>query len=393
MRQNLRILFLNQVTGRLFRDLAEDVAASAGTCALLTGGREGDGAQKSPLIWLSAPSYQRGSHWKRISSWLAYFFKALWLVFSTPRSALLFVVSNPPFLPMVGWLVRIVRRQRYVVLVYDVYPGLLENLGYIRKNGTIARIWRALNRRCWRKAEMVFTIGKYLEGNIRTTLGAKGFSVPIRVIPNWADSEFVKPIPKEKNPFSQRHGQNDKLTVLYSGNFGDSHDLGTLLTVAAELKTTPRIHFMIIGGGTNWDRVRDQIVEKKLDNVTLLPFQPEDQLPLTLTVGDVAVVTLMAGAEGHSVPSKTYYAMAAGSALLLIASGANEVQDIIEQYKCGVAVCSGDIEGLKKALLRFAEDRDFLTRCRAQARRAVEKEFTRANTQIYARCLERVLQT
>ncbi|KKL81786.1 hypothetical protein LCGC14_1991270, partial [marine sediment metagenome] len=57
----------------------------------------------------------------------------------------------------------------------------------------------------------------------------------------------------------------------------------------------------------------EQVRRKALPNVTLLPFQPFDVLPLSLASADCVITCLDEGYEGLSVPSKTYYALAAGA--------------------------------------------------------------------------------
>jgi glycosyltransferase involved in cell wall biosynthesis len=383
-----RVLFLNQVAGPLFRELAEDVAVTVGRCLLLTGHSTEAARQIGPALEVvAAPDYDRRGLVRRAVSWLAYFIVALRLVFRVPRDTLLFIVSNPPFLPLAGWLARSLRGQRYVVLVYDVYPTLLENLGHLKRNGVVARLWRWFNRLTWRKAERIFTIGNYMAANIQAMLPPGTASNLIEVIPNWADGEFIKPLPKQQNWFARQHSRADRLTVLYSGNLGSTHDIETLLKVASLLKGDATIEFLIIGSGAKWPLVQQTIAAEGLTNVTLLPFQPEKDLPFTLTVGDVAIVSLEKGIEGLSVPSKTFYAMASGAALLGIARRPNEVTEIIEKHECGLVVEPGDVRALTQAIRRFQQDRDFLLKCQQRSRAAMERHFSRANTGRYAAAL------
>jgi hypothetical protein len=44
-----------------------------------------------------------------------------------------------------------------------------------------------------------------------------------------------------------------------------------------------------------------------LDNLTVLPFQPENVLPVSLPTADISIITLDKGCEGLSVASKIYY--------------------------------------------------------------------------------------
>jgi glycosyltransferase involved in cell wall biosynthesis len=379
-----RILFLNQVTGPLFRELVSDVASQLGPCALLTG-TPADPARAlgGNVRLILAPAYDRRSTWRRAASWLAFFVVALRHVLFGPRRTMLFLVSNPPFLGLAGWLGAVVRGRKYAVLVYDLYPGLLVGLGRLPPTGIIARSWHRFNRLVWGRATYVFTIGEYMAANIRPHLPER-VGPELRVVPNWADSTVIRPVAKADNPFARRLGLVDKTTILYSGNLGNSHDLGPLLAAAAVLRDRSDLVFLIIGGGVRFQEIEKRIEVEQLCNVTLLPLQPETDLPWTMACGDVAVVTFERGAEGYMVPSKTYYYMAAGCALLVIAAGENEVTRLVRSHACGLVVAPDDTPGMVAALERFRNDRGFLTECRRKARAVQESDFGRANAGSYA---------
>jgi glycosyltransferase involved in cell wall biosynthesis len=78
------------------------------------------------------------------------------------------------------------------------------------------------------------------------------------------------------------------------------------------------------------------------------------------------------------MPSKAYYLMACGCALLGLTSADNDVKQIIERYRCGINVEPDDTAGVVAAIRRFRDDRAFLNECRSNARQAVEAEYSAA---------------
>jgi len=384
------IIFLNQVSGRLFRELAEGLADAVGLCILYTGSdKYSKNGDASNLKVIQAPNYQQSnSYYQRLLDWIKYFCFVFHQVLSKSRTSLLFIVSNPPFLPLIGYLMKKIRRQSYVVLVYDIYPDIAINLGKISKQGILACVWRLFNKVVWKNSEVVFTIGDNmamkLEGMFEvdhTRLGR------IAVIPNWVDGEFIKPLRKRENWFAQKYGQVDKLTVLYSGNLGATHDLETILRAGKELDSYDDIQFLVIGDGYQRTYLEKFIDREQLSNIILLPFQPEEILPYSLTTGDVAVITVSKGVEGLLVPSKVYYAMASGAALLCVSSGNNELKDIIKEFKCGISVEAGDAKMLIDAIEKFYQESTFLKNCKNNARKAAETYFTKKNIEEYRKIL------
>ncbi len=383
------VIFLNQVTGPLFRELVEDVAHALGPCLLITGKDKLFQAPREKRLSTSiAPAYDRCNIWRRIYSWVAYFLVAFYRVFRHDKHALLLIVSNPPFLSALGYICAIFRGQRYAVLVYDLYPGLLEGVGKIKKGGLLARLWTRFNRITWSRAETLFTIGDYMAQNIQTLMADISNRPKINSIPNWADGTQIKPRAKDDNWFAASHQQTEKLTVMYSGNIGGTHDLSALLKAAHQLNNDDSIHFLIVGGGVRWAALKEEAA--RMRNVTVLPFQPEEHLPFTLTTADVSIVTLEAGVEGHSVPSKTYYALAAGAALIVISQGPNELTELVDEAQCGVHVAHQEVDTMGRAMKSFRDDPAFLQQCRLNARAAMERHYSRANTALYYTAIEAI---
>jgi len=278
-----KIIFLNQVAGPLFRELAKDLAKVWPQSLLLTGNPDTICCDVDPRLNIEpSPEYDRSSYFSRFVSWVKYFFKALWFVWKQSRDSTLFIVSNPPFLGLVGLFFKYVRRQRYVVLVYDIYPDMLIGLGRL-KRGVISGCWDYFNRLVYENASLVITIdhdmGRRLEKkfDVFKTDGKK-----IVCIPTWADIEVIKPVNKKQNWFAAKYDLLDKTTVLYSGNMGHSHDIETILETAKKLRREAGINFLFIGEGAKWSLVEKTIEEFQLKNVTLLPFQPEEVLPLSM---------------------------------------------------------------------------------------------------------------
>ena len=369
-----RILCLNQMASSSFLQLIEHLAAKIGPVLLFTGSEV---TRTENLQIRRAPRYSNRSVLSRLWTWGLYL---LWVGFAClfiSDRPLLFATSNPPFSPWLAWLLSRLKGWRYVVLIWDVYPDVLIRFGYLQKSSLVTRAWRYLDRLSLSEAELVVTIGHHMAETIRRGLGTTGVAnLHIEVIPSWVDVDYIQPIPKEHNWFAQQHGQADKLTVLYSGNMGVTHDLDTVIQVAERMRHEPRIAFLLIGNGPQRAKLEQTVARKELSNVTILPLQPEEGLPYALTSGDIGIVSLDRGAEGISMPSKTYSMMAAGCAIVGLSHGCNDLADTIDNYACGVSVECGDADGLETALRRFLDQPELLSQCRNNARIAAETAFS-----------------
>ena len=388
-----RILFLNQVAGPLFRELAEDIAIAFGEAELFSGHMDDIAREMSPALKIvPGPDYDRSNLFKRAWSWSHFFFRALWMTFKSSPDRMLFIVSNPPFLPLVGWIASVLRGQRYCILVYDVYPAVLIKLGKISERGAVAKLWRAFNRLIWSRAEVVFTIGEHMAANMRLE-APKMEPSRVQVVPIWVDVNFIKPIPQAENPFLISLGWQDRKIVLYSGNLGNTHNLDGLLKAAQQLKDRSDIGFLIIGSGALWDKLETEINNQAMVNVKLLPFQPEHMLPQTLPAGDISIVSMEAAIAGFMIPSKTFYYMAAGSAIVALVPPNCEVADVVEAGGCGVRLDPDDPDEIASAIVSLVDDSARLSRYKSKSRELAETHYSRVNTAHYIKVLEEVLRS
>ncbi|HMA53594.1 MAG TPA: glycosyltransferase family 4 protein, partial [Acidobacteriota bacterium] len=155
---------------------------------------------------------------------------------------LLFVPSPPLTNGAAGYAVSRIRGIPYVYNVQDIYPDIAVRLGVLKNKPMIGAFGR-LERFVYRKAAAVSVLSE----GFRSNLLAKG--VPdrkIHVIPNFADTEFIRPLAR-RNRLSASLGLDDRFVVLYAGNIGLSQGLEAVLDAAVLLKDHPDIVFLIVG--------------------------------------------------------------------------------------------------------------------------------------------------
>ena len=101
-----------------------------------------------------------------------------------------------------------------------------------------------------------------------------------------------------------------------------------------------------MGGGAKLENIRQAIRERNLERVHATGWIPAEEQNAMLNACNVAVISLAKGMYGLSVPSKSYFNMAAGKPLLLIADPGSEIERIIEERKIGWHVPPEDPDAL-----------------------------------------------
>ncbi|MCB9005497.1 MAG: glycosyltransferase family 4 protein [Ardenticatenaceae bacterium] len=372
------ILILNQMAGPMTWELAEDMGEALGSVALFTG--HPDTLQKShPKVQMfAAAPYHRGSFIRRALSWVHYWLQAFFWLWRWPKETPLLLFSNPPILCWLGWLMRTLRGTPYHVMVHDIYPDVLVRMSGFSEKHPLIRLWRWLNRRAYERAKVVMTLGEYMAATLALQFDStKTTQGQIEVIYPWVDTEKIKPIPKAENWFAQKYNQVDKLTVMYSGNMGLGHDIETMLEAARQLKAVPEIHFMFIGTGPKWSLVNDAQQSENLKNITVLGWQPENDLPYILAAADIALVSLENEFQGLAIPSKSIFAMSVGSIIISISGQHNELYTWITDHFCGAVCPQSDVNGLVAYLSKYSWQQDSLITTHELARQLALTRFTR----------------
>ena len=122
--------------------------------------------------------------------------------------------------------------------------------------------------------------------------------------------------------------------------------------------------------------MKDYIRDYPNGNVSLHPFQAEHRLKYTLSIADVSLVTLDEGMEDLMVPSKVFYYLAAGSAVIGICKKNSELGDLIIGEEIGYLVPQGSPKKLAVKILSLYRNRQKLSIFKFNARKQAEERHS-----------------
>jgi glycosyltransferase involved in cell wall biosynthesis len=301
------------------------------------------------------------------------------------------MVYSPPLpLGLTALALRRLRSTPFVLNVQDLFPQSIVDLGLLR-NRWLIRAFEAMERFLYAQADAITV---HSEGNRRHVQGKSepGSARKVRVIPNWVDTEFIRP-GERMNGFRQDHRLGDAFVVSFAGVLGYSQDLDVVLEAARILRSSDaqnqgrkregRILFLIVGDGVEKARLQAKAREMALDNVRFLPMQPWNRYPAVLQASDVCLATLHAEVRTPVVPSKILSIMAAGRPVVAAMNLDGDGPQLITDARCGLCVPPEDPQALAEAILqlyynaslrdefgrngrRYAEEHLSLDRCAAQ---------------------------
>lgn len=191
----------------------------------------------------------------------------------------------------------------------------------------------------------------------------------IHVIPNFVDTEGIRPAPAE-NAYRSEFGFEGKTVIMYAGNVGLSQALDTFIDAAGALAYDESVVFVINGQGAR--RAELEVKTRGMDNVAFVDMQPIDRLAEVLTAADIHVVPLKKGLARSSVPSKTYSILAAGRPFVAAVDPGTEIARLAERSGAGIAIPPEDPEALTKALRSLIDEPDVAAEMGTRGRRFIE---------------------
>lgn len=343
-----KLAIINQNSGYLMIDIAH-AFSGAGVDVTLIAGRlvQRNIALAANIRFQKIISYNRSSAIKRLFTWGVAALQILFNLWFRFRNHELLIVSNPPFAPLLPLLFK----NKFSLLIYDVYPDALTETKVFSAGSPIVKAWFGINQKVYPKAQRIITLSDGMKEVIQKYAGSK----EPEVIPIWTDNQFLKPVVRHENSFIREHALADKFNVIYSGNLGQTHPVEMIPELAAAIKD-PQIQFIIIGEGDKKEQIQKKIKELNLTNCTMLPYQQTAVLPFSLAAADIAIVTLSKDASQLSIPSKTYNLMSVGATLLCIADSNSELNRLVNKYEIGQCYRDDQLDEMRDFILAIKQN-------------------------------------
>lgn len=302
-----------------------------------------------------------------------FFWYGLW-----KKTDLIFVQSTPPIQGVMAGTLAKIKKVPLVYNLQDIFPDSLVNTGIAKKDGFAWRLGRTIENYTYKSADKIIVISD----DFKTNIMKKGVSErKIVVSKNWADIDKVNAIEKEKNELFKRYNLDiNKFFIVYSGNIGYTQNMDLLLNVAKKIANKIEdIEFVLIGEGIAKNNVMERITNEKIVNVTLLPFQPYEEISRVFSLGDVGLIISKPGVGNNSLPSKTWGIMAAERPILASFDLKSELANIIEKTKCGVIVEAGNEEKLVEAIERLYQNKSLLKIMGIEGKKYVSRNLSKEN--------------
>ena len=243
------------------------------------------------------------------------------------------------------WLGKL-KGSKVVYNVQEVYPDILG-----KNSGIIYNMLSRIERYIYAKSAAVTTIDNIFYNNI-----VDRFKEPerLKIVPNFVDTELYRPLIDRSSPNPDLFIQNNHLKLVYAGNIGMAQDWETLLELAS-LTRERDIDYYVIGEGMMKHWLEEQVNERQLHNIRVLPYQPREMMPRIIAFSDIQYIFMEPEIAAQGFPSKVYTIMASEKPLLVCSPQNTPIIDFLNNLGCAKLITQSEPQAKAEEIARWLE--------------------------------------
>ncbi len=286
----------------------------------------------------------------------------------------LWVYNSPPTVGLPTWLIKARYRPRVVLHIMDLWPESLTVSGFGRSMVRWRWLERGLERWLSKTYEMADSIACTSRRQVDLLVQRGVPRDKLTYAPLWVDETIFRPMPKDEG-LAKSLGLDGKRVLLYAGAIGEAQGLDVLVEACDRLKDTRDFHCVIAGSGIAEQRLREDVAERRLTNITFLGRWPTRDMTRLMSIGDIHLVSLRADPLAEvAMPGKLPAPLACGKPLIVAARG--EAEAVVSRSHSGWTCRPGEA-GELEASIRLAIDagESELEGIGRRARSTYESEF------------------
>ena len=306
------------------------------------------------------------------------------------------IATSPQLLvALAGWWLARCKRVPFVFEVRDLWPESLAAVGMGTSNSLLHRALARIAGFLYHRSDRIVVVSPAFEDYL-----VEYWRVPrekISVIENGVETRLFAPEPftgQAAVSLRRELGLEGKFVVSYIGTMGMAHGLETILAAAAQLQdANPEIVFLMIGEGSEKERIAALARERGLHNLRFVDQQPRETIPAYIGASDVCLVLLKKTDLFKTViPTKMLEFMSCARPVILGVAG--QARTILDEAHAGLAIEPERTPELLNAIGRLKSNPELAREFGENGREHIVRQFSRQRTaEKYIYELERLLKS
>jgi glycosyltransferase involved in cell wall biosynthesis len=299
------------------------------------------------------PSHD-SSIFKRLLNYLSFALSAIFFGGSAIRkSDIVVVYSSPATVGLVALLYRLIFKKKYILVVQDLWPESILQLGDIRNSKmgkVIYKAWMIPDRYLAKFATSIVVISP----GMKSAYEARGVpSEKITIVYNWVDEKTFLSNETQRSLRDALTLRKEDFLILYAGNQGEAQALESWIHAMCEDSIPKNVHLAFVGGGTRHQELVRLSKERAVKNIHFHDAVDKQTIVSYLRDADALLVSLSNDPLFKiTIPSKLQAYMAAGG--FIVGSLDGDAAEIIRKANCGIVVVPGDVTAMSQAIRKIS---------------------------------------
>lgn len=265
------------------------------------------------------------------------------------------IIPTPPItlIDFAVWIKKKSKAKLYLIL-RDIFPQNAVDLDMMKKGGMIYNYFRKKEKKLYDQSD---SIGCMSPANIEFVKkhNPEVAVSKLHLLPNW---EKIHEWPKnqDENALRKKYGLENRIIAIFGGNVGIPQRVENIIFLAEQCQELKDLVFFIVGRGTEKDKIRALIADRKINNVILKDNLPRKDYNDVLALADIGLISLNQDFTIPNFPSKVNAYYCFKKPVLASVDVNTDFGSVQEEIGAGFWSPAGDTEAFKKNLMKLYSD-------------------------------------
>jgi len=269
----------------------------------------------------------------------------------------LLIYSTPPI--TFEKVIRFLRERDHCatyLLLKDIFPQNAVDIGLIKEGGYIYKRLRNKEKRLYAVSDR---IGCMSQANVEYLLAHNPEIPPekVHVNPNSIRPTPADSIQPNKELLKKYGIPESSLKLIYGGNLGKPQGIDFMLDVLKALSSQKDVFTLIVGDGTEYNKIAHFLKIEKISNARLVKSLPKDQYLALLRTMDVGLIFLDHRFTIPNFPSRLLDYLDASLPVIAATDAVTDVGLVLERSGAGLCCQSDDVVAFLECVNKMKDEK------------------------------------
>lgn len=246
------------------------------------------------------------------------------------------------------------------LLLKDIFPQNAVDLGMLRKTGIRGLLYRFFRYKEKRLYKISNHIGCMSQANVDYVVAnnTEVKSEKVEICPNCIDVTDMSVDGATRKAIREKYNlPQDKKIFIYGGNLGKPQGIDFMINCLRSQIYNEKHFFLIVGAGTEFDKIQAYIDKEMPSNVKLLKRIPKEDYDSMVGACDIGLIFLDHRFTIPNFPSRLLAYMQAKLPVLAITDSHSDVGKVIVDGGFGWWCESNDVDGFSELISKIDSEK------------------------------------